>query len=96
MSLPPVKGGCEVHSDEKDLKDVPATNRHGLRNTPRDSKLRAELKRHYYGAQEETFGADLKYFWKSDVFMFKIGTLTPVIHNPHSLQQLCNKSTMLY
>lgn len=96
MSVPPVRGGCEVHSNGKDLDDVPATKRDGFGNKKSDSKLRAELKRHYYGAQESGFGADLKYYWKSDVWMFKIATLMPMVPNPHNFAQLCNKSTMVY
>lgn len=96
MPLVPVQVGCEVRSDGKELKDVPATNRNELVNTPPDSKLRAELKSHYYGAKESMFGADLRYYWKSDVYMMKIADVMPVIQNPLKLRELCNKSTILY
>ena len=93
MSLSPIQDGCDVRSDGKELKDVSADE---PINTSLDSKIRANSKKHYYEVQESILGADLKYYWKSDCLMIQIADLMPMIHNPLSLQHLCNKSTMLY
>ena len=69
---PPIQGECEVCRDGQKPQDFPATDRDGSVNTPLNSKLRAELKRHYYREKEAIFAADIKYCWNSESWMCKV------------------------
>ena len=59
--------------------------------------LRAELKRNHFRKREAFFGEDLKYYWKSQYWMFEIDSLVlpDGALSPWNLRQFCNKPTML-
>lgn len=92
-SSPPIQGGCEVYPNGQESEDVV---RNGSVNNSMNSKLRAELKRHYYLKKEAVFGENIKHYWKSESWMFKVLNLTPEVRHHQNLKQLCNKPTMLY
>ncbi|KAL8790977.1 MAG: hypothetical protein Q9195_006122 [Heterodermia aff. obscurata] len=63
---------------------------------PLATRVRADLKKHYFAVQEGAYGADLKYLWSSDVWMSAITSLTPEISNDRTLQIMCNRPTFFY
>ncbi|KAM0794150.1 hypothetical protein BDR22DRAFT_895447 [Usnea florida] len=97
MSLSPrIQGGHEACRDVQKLEDVPATDRDGSLKTPSNSRLQKIVKKQYLGAIEGLFALDLKQNWSSARRMFKLATPTPPPDRRWALDQLCNKSTMLY
>ena len=60
------------------------------------TRLRADLKKHYFAIAEHEYGAELKYRWDGGEYMPTMPTLTPEISYDESFRDMSNKPTFFY